>query len=99
MIVNLILNAVHAMRGGGSLEVVTSGSAETITISVEDNGAGIPENVLPRIFDPFYTTKQAQGTGLGLSISQQLVIRAGGRITVDSRLGEGSKFMVYLPIA
>ncbi|OOY07181.1 cache domain-containing protein [Thioclava sp. F36-7] len=99
VIVNLILNAVQAMPGGGTLRVATAEEAGEVILSVEDTGTGIDPSVLPRIFDPFFTTKQAQGTGLGLSISQQLVSRAGGRISARSMPGGGSRFEIILPAA
>lgn len=99
VVVNLILNAIHAMPGGGTLTVATADREACVVITVADTGTGIAPDVLPRIFDPFFTTKQAQGTGLGLSISQQIVIQAGGRITVSSTPGRGSRFEVSLPIA
>ena len=66
-------------------------------LTSEDTGTGIPADLVNRIFDPFFTTKQAQGTGLGLSISHQLVSRAGGRITVQSEPGQGTRFEIFLP--
>lgn len=97
VIVNLILNAVHAMSGGGSLHIVTKEDEGQIVLTVEDTGTGIDPDTLGRIFDPFFTTKQAQGTGLGLSISRQIVSRAGGQISARSILGAGSLFEVRLP--
>ena len=67
-----------------------------VRIGVLDTGGGINPEHLERLFDPFFTTKRARGTGLGLSISLSLVDRYGGTITVDSRLGEGSRFTVWL---
>lgn len=98
VIVNLILNAVHAMPDGGALNVATADRQDGVVLTVSDSGTGIPPEVRRRIFDPFFTTKQAQGTGLGLSISQQIVSRIGGRITVDSTPGQGSTFTVFLPV-
>jgi two-component system NtrC family sensor kinase len=71
----------------------------TVEISVRDNGCGIPEANLERIFDPFFTSKEVgKGTGLGLSVSYGIVKAHGGRIVVESTLGEGSVFRVLLPV-
>ncbi|WP_306153414.1 cache domain-containing protein [Roseovarius sp. MMSF_3281] len=96
VVVNLILNAVHAMPDGGALRVITADDGPDVVVTVEDTGSGIDPDTLARIFDPFFTTKQAQGTGLGLSISRQIVSRAGGQITASSTPGEGSRFEVRL---
>ncbi|WP_411352014.1 cache domain-containing protein [Leisingera aquaemixtae] len=97
VIVNLILNAVQAMPGGGRLTLTAEDTPDGVLLAAEDTGTGIPADLLNRIFDPFFTTKQAQGTGLGLSISHQLVSRAGGRITVQSEPGQGTRFEIFLP--
>ena len=97
VLVNLILNAVQAMPGGGRLTLTAEDAPDGVLLTAEDTGPGIPPELLNRIFDPFFTTKQAQGTGLGLSISHQLVSRAGGRITVQSEPGQGSRFEIFLP--
>jgi CheY-like chemotaxis protein len=71
-----------------------------VRLSISDTGVGIPSDVLQRIFEPFYTTKpQGEGTGLGLSVIKQIVLSLGGAIDVASRVGEGTRFDVYLPSA
>ncbi|WP_320177110.1 cache domain-containing protein [Roseovarius pacificus] len=97
VLVNLILNGIQAMPQGGTLTIRVRNAQGNVTIDVQDTGHGIPADVLKRIFDPFYTTKQAEGTGLGLSISQKLVTRAGGTLGVQSKSGAGSVFLITLP--
>ncbi|GMO97781.1 sensor histidine kinase [Bradyrhizobium sp. TM239] len=103
VLVNLIVNAIHAMPDGGTL-TLRSFDAERdghqgVAIEVADTGIGMSTEVIEKIFDPFYTTKQRQGTGLGLSISQTLIKRQGGQITAESHLGSGSAFTMWLPEA
>ena len=95
---NIIDNAVDAMRGQGELTVRASYDDRWVLVEVEDNGPGIPEEILPRIFDPFYTTKApGQGTGMGLSISHNIVVQKhGGQIDARSRPGS-TVFSVRLP--
>ncbi|MBW2147475.1 MAG: GAF domain-containing protein [Deltaproteobacteria bacterium] len=105
IIVNLVLNAAEAMPTGGTIRVCTGrtdiltaeAQADAVTLSVEDTGHGIPEEDLERIFQPFFTTKE-RGIGLGLAITQRIAERHGGEIRAISRLGEGSRFEVILPI-
>ncbi len=97
---NLMMNAVQAMRNGGILTVRTRREGEGIALEVEDTGHGIEPGHIDRIWDPFFTTKPVgHGTGLGLSITQRVVTRHGGWIRVESRPGEGSLFIVWLPLA
>ena len=73
-------------------------NAPLVRLSVRDNGPGIPPEILPKIFQPYFTTKDArQGTGLGLNIVQRLVRENGGALHVRTRIGEGTDFTVYLP--
>jgi PAS domain S-box-containing protein len=99
VLMNLILNAVQAIKSGGVIKIRTCAADERCTIEVEDSGCGIPPHVLPRIFDPFFTTKGiGEGTGLGLSVSLGIVERHGGQLLVDSEVGKGSIFTVFLPL-
>jgi signal transduction histidine kinase len=96
---NIINNAVYAMKDGGSLTIRTSEDAGVARIAFEDTGPGIPAEILSRIFDPFFTTKpEVSGTGLGLSVSLGIVQSHGGTIEVQSQLGAGTTFTVTLPI-
>lgn len=100
VLMNLVLNAVHAMKGGGALTIRTSVVEGVCLVDVRDTGSGIPPAVLPRIFDPFFTTKsEGEGTGLGLSVSLGIVERHGGKIVVESEVGKGTTFTLYLPVS
>jgi CheY-like chemotaxis protein/two-component sensor histidine kinase len=99
---NLLVNAAQAMPEGRSTEnqivVSTRASAGQVMIEIGDSGAGIPPDVLPRIFDVFFTTKPiGVGTGLGLSICHRIVSAMGGAISIDSRVGVGTTVRVSLP--
>ena len=100
VLMNLVLNAVQAMKEGGTLTIQTVVVEGVCLVEVRDTGSGIPPAVLPRIFDPFFTTKsEGEGTGLGLSVSLGIVERHGGRIVVDSEVGKGTTFTLYLPVS
>jgi signal transduction histidine kinase len=101
ILLNLINNAFAAVEDGGRIEIsVRTSSADTVTIQVEDNGCGMTEHELTRVFEPFYTTKRSRGgTGLGLSITYSLAQELGGSIDVESQPGEGTRFRVTLPMA
>lgn len=95
----LLLNAADAVTAPGAVIFDTALVDGHIRIRVQDNGTGIPAEVLPRIFDPFFTTKGVGGgTGLALTVSNDIVRAHGGRIEVDSIVGEGSTFTVWLPV-
>jgi len=94
---NLLLNAVQAMRDGGTLSLRTAVADGSAAVEVQDTGYGIPHDILPKIFEPFYTTR-ARGTGLGLAIVRRIVEDHGGRVAVSSRQGEGTTFRVTLPL-
>ncbi|MCC6521372.1 MAG: HAMP domain-containing protein [Polyangiaceae bacterium] len=101
---NLLTNAVQALadRKDGVIEIATRAGASTVTVSVADNGPGVPPDLAPRIFEPFVTTKpRGEGTGLGLSICRDIVRRHGGSLRVEPAggdLGSGARFVCELPI-
>ena len=109
VIMNLGTNAAHAMKEHGGLLKIDvyndkpsdtgSSIAKLIKIIISDTGKGIPENIINRIFDPFYTTKAAgEGTGLGLSISHSIIKDCGGTVTVSSSINQGTTFKITLPL-
>jgi len=98
---NIIVNAAEAMNGSGTLTIATSvfPSRKSISVEFTDTGEGIPEENLTRIFDPFFTTKDiGKGTGLGLATSYGIIESHGGKITVRSKVGQGSTFTIELPV-
>ncbi len=99
---NIIDNAIDAVGQSGKIFVKTaqpSNSSKEILVTVQDNGPGMPKEVLARIFDPFFTTKRAdEGTGLGLSISYSIIEKLRGKITVSSEEGKGTTFIITLPV-
>lgn len=96
---NIILNAIQAIKNDGEIRIKTFVENNSIKIEVSDNGPGIPEDIRPRIFDPFFTTKPVgEGTGLGLSISAGIISEHGGSIDVESTEGNGATFTITLPI-
>ncbi len=103
VVLNLLINAAQAIAPGApeanEVVVETRRAGDALHVVVSDSGAGIPAAALPRIFDPFYTTKPVgEGTGLGLAISYDIVRRLGGSISVESEVGRGSRFTVVLPL-
>ncbi len=101
--VNLIVNAIHSMENGGELEISTALKSGQDNAAVEaeisDNGCGIPEENVQKIFNPFFTTKEVgKGTGLGLAITQRIVQDHKGSIAVDSSVGKGTSFRLSFPV-
>lgn len=95
---NLMSNAIDALDGSGEMIVSTLRAGERVVVEVADNGHGIAPEMLARIFDPFFTTKdQGRGSGLGLAISYTLAEALGGALTVESTVGAGSRFRLWLP--
>jgi hypothetical protein len=104
VLLNLVLNGVQAIEREGKITVAAKfnapggpGQADLVEISVSDTGVGIPPESLERIFRPFYTTKRG-GTGLGLSLCRRIIRQHGGTLTVESKLGKGSRFIIRLPM-
>ncbi len=97
VLVNLIKNAMQAMTRGGTLTLQTGEGSDGVWLSVMDTGGGIPQDQINRIFEPFYTTKK-KGTGLGLMIVQRIVRAHGGRIELESQVGRGTTFRIWLPL-
>jgi len=99
-LINLVVNAIHAMSGGGLLTVTSAANGEDVEIGVTDSGPGIPEEIQGAIFEPFVTTKpEGRGTGLGLSTVLMVVERHRGRIDFTSQPGAGTTFRISLPAA
>ena len=98
VLTNLALNARDAMGGDGTLRIVAERAGGLVRMIVSDNGCGIVPETLPYIFEPLFTTKHS-GTGLGLAVAQQIVVRNGGTIAVESIVGEGTRFLIDFPAA
>jgi two-component system sensor kinase FixL len=96
-LLNIMRNAVEAMSKGGALQVATERHEREVVIHLADDGIGIAPEEIEKIFDPFFTTKDF-GTGLGLAIVQQIIEEHHGRIDCQSRLGQGTRFSIFLPL-
>lgn len=97
--INLIFNALDAMPEGGRLTLAAEQEGDDeIAITIKDTGTGMPEEVVEKIFNPFFTTKKDKGTGLGMSVVSNIVSRHNGRIDVDSKPGIGTTFIIHLPL-
>jgi PAS domain S-box-containing protein len=97
VLVNLIKNAMQAMTKGGTLTLQTGENDDGVWVSVADTGDGIPQDQINRIFEPFYTTKK-KGSGLGLMIVQRIVRAHNGRIEIESHVGRGTTFRIWMPL-
>jgi len=97
VLVNLVKNATQAMTTGGTLTLQTGENGDNVWVSVTDTGGGIPQEQINRIFEPFYTTKK-KGSGLGLMIVQRIVRAHNGRIELESHVGRGTTFRIWLPL-
>jgi signal transduction histidine kinase len=97
--VNLLLNAAHAIDNNGAISIKTKMdfSGEAVVMNIEDNGCGIPDDNLKKIFEPFFSTKK-NGSGLGLAVSYSIIRNHHGTINVKSQVGKGSTFTITLPI-
>jgi PAS domain S-box-containing protein len=96
---NLLLNAQDAMARGGAIRIAGKLNSDTVAVTIEDEGQGIPQEFLDRVFDPFFTTKGERGTGLGLSIAYGAMARLGGSITAGNRPCGGAIFTLRFPLA
>jgi C4-dicarboxylate-specific signal transduction histidine kinase len=97
--INMFINAAHACEDKGILQIKTAHNQGWITVQIKDNGKGIEQDIVSKIFDPFFTTKElGKGTGLGLSVSHGIIEKHGGKIRVESQIGNGTSFFVELPV-
>jgi len=97
-LLNLVLNAQQAMSGGGQLVVRTTSTGSTVALQLIDNGCGMDSRTAARMFDTFFSTKPG-GSGLGLPTTGKIIEAHGGRISVESEVGRGTKFTIHLPIS
>jgi len=97
--INLVMNAIHAMPDGGTLQVGVSPHGGMVRLTVTDTGHGIPQDVVAKIFDPFFTTKEfGKGTGLGLTVVKGIIEDHNGTLAVESETGRGTTFTIHLPV-
>lgn len=100
VLINLVMNAVHAMPDGGMLRVDLAPEPQMVKLTIADTGHGIPQEMIKKIFDPFFTTKEfGKGTGLGLTVVKGIIEEHQGSIAVESEEGKGTTFTILLPMA
>ncbi|MCP4150231.1 MAG: HAMP domain-containing histidine kinase [bacterium] len=98
VVMNLCINALHAMPGGGRIDILLHTQDKQVVLEVSDTGTGMDETTRQRIFDPLYSTKESgKGTGLGLFVVKQIVELYKGKINVNTSLGKGTTFTIYFP--
>jgi two-component system sensor histidine kinase HydH len=98
VLLNIFLNSLAALKDGGTMSIELMPTVDSLTVIISDNGAGINKMDLPRIYDPYFTSKPA-GTGLGLAVVQKIMEAHGGRINVESEAGQGTKVVLYFPLS
>jgi len=99
VLINLVMNSIHAMPDGGLLKIALAPHQDMVEFTLSDTGQGMPREVLAKIFDPFYTTKEfGKGTGLGLTVVKGIIEEHNGMIHVESQAGKGTTFTICLPI-
>ncbi len=101
MLLNLITNAIKYNHAGGTVRTTLSRHEQGVHIEIRDTGVGIPEDQIKKLFDRYYRVPRSEerfgGTGLGLTIAQRIIQNHAGEINVESKLGEGSTFIIWLP--
>ena len=99
VLMNLVVNARDAMPGGGRIRITTAFQEPSVELRVSDHGSGIPPEVMARMFEPFFTTKESgKGTGLGLSLVHAIISQAGGKVEVETAIGQGTTFKIRFPL-
>jgi signal transduction histidine kinase len=96
VLLNLVQNALEAVEPGGHVRVAVRERDQDVVVEIADDGVGIPEADLERVFELYYTTKD-RGSGIGLSLSQRLIAQHGGRLVIESKVGAGTTVRVHLP--
>jgi signal transduction histidine kinase len=97
VLLNVIINSIDSIKGGGVIKIDVDSDSKYFRIMVKDNGCGVEEEKIRKVFNPFFTTKE-KGTGLGLAIAHRIIEEHGGRIIFTSRKGEGTKVELLLPL-